>query len=521
MEVDELKKTLHPFERRLVPLLKEGIEAHELETASGLKDVEVMRGLQWLENKGCIKIIKEGKTVVSLATNGHKYAEDCLPEKKALEGLQAGLTRTQLQQKYNLDDQEFTSAIGLFKKKNIISVGKDITIVADAAAITAALEEIQQKETLLKMLANQPAAMEELSDQQRTIIEEFKQRKDFIAIKVQRYAYVQLTETGRQLQQCDLSEDAMERLTKEMLATSSWKGKAFRQYDVAINVPAIKGGRKHPMQEAMDYARSIWLAFGFEEMRGPLIETAFWNFDALFVPQDHPAREMQDTFFLNRQGSLPANHTMVERVKATHQDGWTTGSKGWRYAWDEKKARQLLLRTHTTSLSARTLASLKPTDLPAKFFSVGKVFRNETLDWSHLLEFVQTEGIVIGDVNFQHLLGYLHAFFEKMGYEKSRFRPGYFPYTECSVEVEVLSPAHNKWIELGAAGIFRPEVTKPLLGFETPVLAWGLGFDRIVMESLGLTDLRDIYTTDIQKLNECRRFFPPYFHPQSKRQASG
>ena len=193
----------------------------------------------------------------------------------------------------------------------------------------------------------------------------------------------------------------------------------------------------------------------------------------------------------------------VKRVKETHETGWTTGSTGWNYKWDENIARQLLLRTHTTPLSAQTISKLKESDLPVKFFNIGKVFRNETLDWSHLFEFNQSEGIVIDEnVNFRHLLGYLREFFKKMGFERVRFRPAYFPYTELSVEPEVFHPIHKKWIELGGAGIFRPEVVKPLLGKDIPVLAWGLGVERIITLDYKINDLRDLYKNDIKKLRE-------------------
>lgn len=159
------------------------------------------------------------------------------------------------------------------------------------------------------------------------------------------------------------------------------------------------------------------------------------------------------------------------------------------------------MRTHTTCLSAQTLAKLKKEEIPAKFFAIGKVFRNETIDWKHNIEFNQTEGIVIDkNANFKHLLGYLKQFLKKMGYDKIRIRPGYFPYTEPSVEIDVWNPEKKIWLELVGAGIFRPEVTIPLLGEWVPVLAWGPGFDRILMDYYKVKDLRDLYKNDITKL---------------------
>jgi len=291
-----------------------------------------------------------------------------------------------------------------------------------------------------------------------------------------------------------------------MIKNGSWKNKSFRRYDIEINVPSINGGRRHFVNEALEYVKKVWLELGFKEMNGQMIQTSFWNFDALFTAQDHPVRDMQDTFFIRNpgKGSLPEKK-VVNEVKNTHEDGGTTGSLGWQYNWSDEEAKRNVLRTHTTVLSAKTIASLKKEDIPAKYFSIGKCFRNETLDWSHLFEFNQVEGIVVDpDANFRHLLGYLKKFYEKMGYEQVRIRPAYFPYTEPSAEVEVLDPIRKEWIELGGAGIFRPEVVKPLLGKDIPVLAWGLGFGRIVPKYYGITDIRELYKNDLKQLREIR-----------------
>ena len=247
---------------------------------------------------------------------------------------------------------------------------------------------------------------------------------------------------------------------------------------------------------------------GFKEMEGPIVTTAFWNFDALFVPQDHPARDMQDTLFVKKPayGKLK-NKVLVKHVKATHEDGWTTKSKGWGGKWDEDVAKRILLRTHTTVLSSLTLAKLKKENLPAKFFAIGRCYRNETMDARHLFEFNQTEGIVVDEnANLRHLMGYLREFANKMGFSKIRFRPSFFPFTEPSLEGDVYDPEEGRWIELIAAGIFRPEVVKPLLGKEIPVLAWGPGLDRMIMAAYRLKDIRDLYKNDVSQLRTIKEW---------------
>ena len=244
---------------------------------------------------------------------------------------------------------------------------------------------------------------------------------------------------------------------------------------------------------------------GFKEMTGNLVQTSFWDLDALFVPQDHPARDMQDTFYIKdpKYGKIPKE--LSKKIKSTHENGWTTGSKGWQYKWSEEEAKKLLMITHDTYLSARTLASIKKEDLPIKTFQVMKVFRNEALSWKSLFEFYQIGGIVVDpDANFKHLKGYLKTFFIKMGFKDVRIRPAHFPYTEPSAEVDVLHPKKNEWIELGGSGIFRPEVVKPLLGISVPVLAWGLGLERTIMEYYKITDIRDVYKNDLKQLKEAK-----------------
>jgi phenylalanyl-tRNA synthetase alpha chain len=319
---------------------------------------------------------------------------------------------------------------------------------------------------------------------------------------------VELTKLGEELSKLKVSSEFIDVLTPQIIKSASWKSKNFRRYDVAVNVPRVYPGKRHFVNEVREHAKRIWLDLGFKEMKGGMVQTSFWNFDALFTAQDHPVRELQDTFFLKdpAKGKLPHND-IVERVKKTHENGWTTGSIGWRYSWNPEEAKKNVLRTHTTVLSGRTIAALKESDLPAKFFSIAKNFRNEALDWSHLFEFYQFEGIVVDpDANLKHLMGYLKKFYEKLGYDpdKIRFKPAYFPYTEPSMEVEYFHPVKKQWIEVCGSGIFRPEMVKPLLGKDVPVLAWGGGFERSVAEHFKITDIRDLYKNDLKQLREMK-----------------
>lgn len=265
-----------------------------------------------------------------------------------------------------------------------------------------------------------------------------------------------------------------------------------------LNVPSADApmGRSHPVSRMTKKMRSIMLELGFSEMEGDIAESSFWNFDALFQPQDHPARELADTFYLKGEVPLPEDRKLVARVKAAHE-------RGWKYEWDPKEAMHQVLRTHTTALSARHVAGIRD-KAPRKFFAIGRVFRNEATDYKHLAEFHQVEGIIAWEgAKFTDLLGVLREFYRKLGFEKIRFRPSFFPYTEPSLEIEVYFAQRKQWMELGGAGIFRPEVSEPLAGIY-PVLAWGLSLERPLMLGLELEDIRELYRNDADFLTKAR-----------------
>jgi phenylalanyl-tRNA synthetase alpha chain len=505
--MEKLISKLHFLERKVLPTLKSKSELKDIVKISKLQEIEVMRALQWLENKEVLTIDKQEKKVVNLDSNGLKYQKEGFPERKFLEVLTEDFqSLSEIAKKSKLDKEELNACIGILKRKVAIDVKKEKELeVKLGSQANKILKEGTFEEKFLEK--EFPVDLDSIQDIDKLAFDELKKRKNFLKIEDEKKLTIVLTELGEQLVKEDLSGEFINRLTPGMLKTGSWKDKSFRAYDVEINVPKVYPGKKHFVNQAVEYAKQVWIDMGFKEMTGDMVTTSFWCFDALFVPQDHPAREMQDTFFLGgkvEKGQLP-NEKILEKVKNTHENGGITGSKGWQYKWSNDITQTNVLRTHTTVLSAKTLSKLKKEDLPAKFFALGKNFRNEALDWKHLFEFNQTEGIVIDkNANFRHLLGYLKEFFKKMGFPKARFRPAYFPYTEPSVEIDVFHPIKKEWVELGGAGMFRPEVVIPLLGENIPVLAWGPGFDRLILDNYNITDIRDLYKNDLKQLREMR-----------------
>ncbi|XP_063545039.1 phenylalanine--tRNA ligase alpha subunit [Cydia strobilella] len=286
-------------------------------------------------------------------------------------------------------------------------------------------------------------------------------------------------------------------LTSEMLLTGSWKTLDFKPYNFDALGQPPECGHLHPLLKVRSEFREIFLEMGFTEMpTNKYVESSFWNFDALYQPQQHPARDAHDTFFV----SSPATCTQfpmkyLEKVKKVHSEGGY-GSQGYRYDWKIEEAQKNLLRTHTTAVSARMLYHLAQQKefTPQKYFSIDKVFRNETLDATHLAEFHQVEGVIAArGLGLADLIAVLDAFFQRLGFNRLQFKPAYNPYTEPSMEIFAFHEGLGKWIEIGNSGVFRPEMLLPMgLPEDVNVIAWGLSLERPTMIKYGLNNIRDL-----------------------------
>lgn len=312
-------------------------------------------------------------------------------------------------------------------------------------------------------------------------------------------------------------------LTVDMLTSGAWKSSTFKKYNFEAEGIPTSGGALHPLLKVRDEIRSIFLEMGFAEMpTSSFVESGFWCFDSLYVPQQHPAREVQDTFYLSDPStSLPPPQEYYDRVARVHEHGGY-GSTGYRAPWSEAESRKLLLRTHTTASSAAMLWKLaarcrgekdesdedelathsgatsksqsKDGFRPAKLFSIDRVFRNETMDATHLAEFQQVEGVVADrGLTLADLIGFMRVFFKKMGIENLRFKPAYNPYTEPSLEIFAFHPHLRKWVEIGNSGMFRPEMLEPM-GFpkDVHVHGWGLSLERPTMIRYGISNIRTL-----------------------------
>ena len=504
--------SLHALEIRTLRAYRDRKDADcsdaALLEASGLGPGQLRRAVEWLLSKGLLEVGAE-KTVaaVSLTERGVDCVEKGATPETALVSRAAegpAPTLKELQADTQFDRGEWGSAFGGLKGEGVIQLEGETIRIADADKAAF------YKDRLIPELfgrfpdPGQTVLLADLPQDIQAYVQDRtrKRGKGRGPVRLDEHlerAY-RLTPSGVRtlcsVIEANLTGEEVSRLTPDLLQNGSWKGVTFRRYDLSLKPPRVLIGRHHAYRNYLDGVRRKLLALGFEEMKGPFVETEFWNMDALFMPQFHSARDIHDAYYIkNPTHSRTPEEPYFTRVGGVHTSGGDTGSRGWRYPFDPDRSRRLVLRTQGTALSARILASAP--NIPGKYFAIARCFRPDDVDATHAADFFQVEGIVLGvNINFRSLLGLLKLFaLEIAQSDDVRYVPDYFPFTEPSVELQAQHPTLG-WIELGGAGLFRPEVTHPL-GVEVPVIAWGLGVDRMAMVALGIDDIRDLFSADL------------------------
>lgn len=471
---------LHPIERSILKALANSDSKPEsLAAFTGLSIDQVRRGIEWLKFKNLISIKESSRSTVCLASAGKAAAAGGLPERRLVNAVVEGSnTIGEVLAGGAIKNDEVNAAIAGARRNQWIQ------LVGGKLLATPGAENQSPEETLLAKLMN-TIDVGQLTVEEKRTLEQIRKRPNYIELREEKESSVSLTDAGRTLIS-SLDEVREERrLTTEMIASGSWKQSKFSALDVEAPAPVVYPGRRHPLVDIIEEVKEIFVGLGFSEIDGPMVQSGFWNFDALFTPQDHPAREMQDTFYLSGQTQqIPASRDQIRMIAEVHEKGWHT-------KWDTKEAERVVLRTHTTPVTLQHLATLRPE--VGRYFSVGRVFRNEKVSYKHLVEFHQVEGVATApNASLRDLMGLQKEFYAKMGIKKVKFWPTFFPYTEPSLQSMVYNEKMDKWVELFGMGIFRPEVTRPL-GIENMVLAWGGGLERIAMLRFGLNDVRDLY----------------------------
>jgi len=422
-----LSHVLHDIEKQIVKALQSepNLTEEQLVQKTKLSMDQIRRGVEWLRQKKLADVGETIKISSSLGKNGLDALKNGLPERRLVNLVKDG-PKTFDEIRSSLQGPDFNVAIANAKKNDWISIEKMET----GSKISLKQEPVQTPEELIistigeKTISSNPLSM-------FPALKPLMERPDFIIQHEEKTKAVSLSEPGKKIDLEKLDSGAI---------------------DVEADVPHVHAARIHPLKDTINEIRETFVHLGFSEILGNLSQSSFWNFDALFTPQDHPARELQDTFYLKdlnaKQLATPAQ---IKNVSNAHK-------KGWRYYWDIQEARKMVLRTHTTCVTIKHLADKKPDE--ARIFSLGRVFRNEKLSFKHLAEFNQVEGVVVGKhITLRDLMGIQKEFYRKIGLTKVKFWPTFFPYTEPSLQSMVYNEKLGKWIELFGMGIFRPEVT--------------------------------------------------------------
>lgn len=504
-------KSLHPLEARLLLHVSEGedITSSRLVSELGYNVGQCNQAFSWLAGRGFLEEAgRDRRTVYEMTDLGRAQKETGTPAMRIFLLLKGGarLTLPELAARLDLRQAEVGSAFGLLAKAGAAALGPDKKAAfVEGAALPRELDLLAG---LLEKAADGGGVLEEegLAAEEKAVLARNAKKRGasdspFRASERETVHY-RLTALGAEGKaaavRAGVTGEETGPLTPEMLAQGSWRTAAFRPYSVNAPTSRLVPGRLNPYGEYLQWVKDKLCALGFEEFDGPLVETEFWNGDALFMPQFHSARDIHDVYRLKDPDHCKAiEEPWLSNVSRTHRDGGGTGSRGWGYEFDEEFTRRLVLRSQGTVLSAHQLTRAK---VPGKYFGIVRCFRYDQVDATHGADFYQTEGIVLGEkVNLRTLLGILKLFATEIaGAEEVRYVPGYFPFTEPSIEVHIKHPVLG-WFELGGSGIFRPEVTRPL-GIDVPVLAWGLGIDRMALMHLGLNDLRELFAPDIQSV---------------------
>ncbi len=482
---------LSPQEIYVLKQLAEKKELKEEEMGNSEFSTENIRGaVSWLQKKNLVSLNIIEETLYSLTEEGYDFLKSGLPETEMIELLKAEGTLTLGEVFERLGKDRGKIALTQMAKFNVKPVSGNITLPPESGIDH---ELSIRKMVLEKLSKGSPIESEEESVQFQNLLK----RSGIVDSKIRRTRFVSLTAEGKKALTELHEEKSVGNLANEMLITGEWKDVTFRSYD--LNMPGKNTKRigLHPMTILIEKVRQIYLSMGFTELKDDYVELSGWNMDALFIPQDHPARDMQDTFFLDFMDKEVSaeDEKLFKHVGKVHTHGMR-GYSGWGYEWSMDEARKYLLRTHTTASTMRAFQKNPQAEMAV--FSVDKVFRHESVDWKHLAEFYQMEGAIHSkNANLATLKWFMRKFYSKLGFDNIELIPSYYPYTEPSMDVIV--QINGKEVEMGGSGVIRPEVTKSL-GLKHNVIAWGLGLERLALMYYGLDDVRKLYNSDIDWL---------------------
>ncbi|OYR56501.1 phenylalanine--tRNA ligase subunit alpha [Halorubrum halodurans] len=464
----------------------------EIATETGLKPETVTGAAFDLRDEGLLAVTETTTAVAELTEEGRDYVADGLPETRLYRAaVDAGAASSaapmgEVIGRADLAGPEVDIALANLPRKGLGTIDS-----GDLTVDPAADPDGDPEATALETLADGGSVDDE------GVLDRLASR-GLVDLAERTTRAVTLTDAGVDaLMEGVEAAETVGQVTPELLASGEWADVEFAEYNVEADAPAVEGGRKHVLRRTADRVKDVLVGMGFQEMEGPHADSDFWINDCLFMPQDHPARTHWDRFALDVEPMAEIPPALIDRVETAHRDGWGEDGDGYHSPWSADFAREVALRGHTTSLSMRYLSGYAGAELepPQRYFSVEKVYRNDTLDPTHLLEFFQIEGWVMAeDLSVRDLMGTFEEFYRQFGITDIRFKPHYNPYTEPSFELFGDHPETGEEIEIGNSGIFREEVTGPL-GVDCDVMAWGLALERLAMLTTGAEDIRDLHGT--------------------------
>jgi phenylalanyl-tRNA synthetase alpha chain len=473
----------------------------DVAAASDLPEETVTGAAFELEEQGLLDVTEDTRETVALTEEGAEYAEDGLPEIRLYQAALdlgadgAAAPMGQVIGASGLEGPRVDIALSNYARKGYGSI--------DSGELTADADADPDADPEAQALAALASGANEVDDEVREALV----RRDLVTVTESTERAVQVTQAGvTELMAGIEAADTVGQVTPELITSGEWQDVEFAEYNVEADAETQYPGKPHVLRQTAERVKEVLVGMGFQEMAGPHADSEFWINDCLFMPQDHPARTHWDQFALDVPPMADIPDDLMAAVEDAHRHGVGPDGDGYHSPWTEEMARGIDLRGHTTSLSMRYLSGHQVGDLdpPKRYFSVEKVYRNDTLDATHLLEFFQIEGWVMADdLSVRDLMGTFTEFYSQFGITDIQFKPHYNPYTEPSFELFGRHPRTGELIEIGNSGIFRPEVLEPL-GVDCDVMAWGLALERLLMLVLGAEDIRDVHGTlvDLEFLRE-------------------
>lgn len=513
MNISNIIKNLHPLE---IKVLLKYSDKDELTSEKLIKELDYKEGhanqaFSWLGGKELLKETgRVAHTYYEITDMGKALAKDGTVEERVVSLLKDSGAKTlpEIASALKIENKDIGSAFGQLAKDGILKMNAEKKAEYTGAALPARIAVASRLLKMAESSTNGQIDKKDLSKEQHDVIATLAKKRGatdspFKIIERETVTYKLVPEAAEvkaELEKAGVTGNEIGEITPKMLASGEWKNGTFRGYNISLQPARIIPGRTNPYVQFLESVKDKLCSLGFQEFDGPLVETEFWNGDALFMPQFHAARDIHDVYRIkNPTHAKSIEEPYLSNVARVHENGGDSGSRGWDYKFDREFTRRLILRSQGTVLSAH---QLHKAEVPGKYFGIARCFRYDKVDATHLSDFYQTEGIVIGEeVNLRTLLGFLKMFATEIaGATEVKYVPGYFPFTEPSVEVHIKHPVLG-WFELGGSGIFRPEVTKAM-GIDVPVLAWGIGIDRMALMALGLNDLRELFCEDIERVRQ-------------------